>query len=106
MSSFTPPPQKKNTNHLSDELHKRVIGQDEAVDVVADAIQRSRAGLSDPNRPIASFMFLGPTGVGKTELAKALAQQLFNTEDAMVRLDMSEYGEKFSTTRLIGSPPG
>ena len=101
-----PPPQKKNTNHLSDELHKRVIGQDEAVDVVADAIQRSRAGLSDPNRPIASFMFLGPTGVGKTELAKALAQQLFNTEDAMVRLDMSEYGEKFSTTRLIGSPPG
>ena len=89
-----------------DELHKRVIGQDEAVDVVADAIQRSRAGLSDPNRPIASFMFLGPTGVGKTELAKALAQQLFNTEDAMVRLDMSEYGEKFSTTRLIGSPPG
>ena len=101
-----PPPKKKNTNHLSDELHKRVIGQDEAVDVVADAIQRSRAGLSDPNRPIASFMFLGPTGVGKTELAKALAQQLFNTEDAMVRLDMSEYGEKFSTTRLIGSPPG
>ena len=101
-----PPPPKKNTNHLSDELHKRVIGQDEAVDVVADAIQRSRAGLSDPNRPIASFMFLGPTGVGKTELAKALAQQLFNTEDAMVRLDMSEYGEKFSTTRLIGSPPG
>jgi len=103
---FDPPPKKKNTNHLSDELHKRVIGQDEAVDVVADAIQRSRAGLSDPNRPIASFMFLGPTGVGKTELAKALAQQLFNTEDAMVRLDMSEYGEKFSTTRLIGSPPG
>lgn len=90
----------------TDELHKRVVGQDEAVDVVADAIQRSRAGLSDPNRPIASFMFLGPTGVGKTELAKALAQQLFNTEDAMVRLDMSEYGEKFSTTRLIGSPPG
>ena len=114
-SSLPPPPfshphsnekTTPNSKKLSDELHKRVIGQDEAVDVVADAIQRSRAGLSDPNRPIASFMFLGPTGVGKTELAKALAQQLFNTEDAMVRLDMSEYGEKFSTTRLIGSPPG
>ena len=91
---------------LADELHQRVIGQDEAVDVVADAIQRSRAGLSDPNRPIASFMFLGPTGVGKTELAKALASQLFNTEDALVRLDMSEYMEKHSVSRLIGAPPG
>ena len=91
---------------LADELHQRVIGQDEAVDVVADAIQRSRAGLSDPNRPIASFMFLGPTGVGKTELAKALAAQMFNTEDAMVRLDMSEYMEKHSVSRLIGAPPG
>ena len=79
--------------HLADELHRRVIGQDEAVDAVADAIQRSRAGLSDPNRPIASFMFLGPTGVGKTELAKTLAEYMFNTEAAMVRLDMSEYME-------------
>ncbi|GIL72045.1 hypothetical protein Vretimale_553 [Volvox reticuliferus] len=92
--------------HLAWELHKRVIGQDDAVEAVADAIQRSRAGLSDPNRPIASFMFLGPTGVGKTELAKALAQFLFNTEDAMVRIDMSEYMEKHSVSRLIGAPPG
>ncbi|GIL45551.1 hypothetical protein Vafri_2760, partial [Volvox africanus] len=92
--------------HLAGELHKRVIGQDDAVEAVADAIQRSRAGLSDPNRPIASFMFLGPTGVGKTELAKALAQFLFNTEDAMVRIDMSEYMEKHSVSRLIGAPPG
>ena len=92
--------------HLPDELHKRVIGQDDAVDLVADAIQRSRAGLSDPNRPIASFMFLGPTGVGKTELAKALASFLFNTEDAIVRLDMSEYMEKHSVSRLVGAPPG
>ncbi|KAG2435116.1 hypothetical protein HXX76_007201 [Chlamydomonas incerta] len=92
--------------HLADELHRRVIGQEAAVDAVADAIQRSRAGLADPNRPIASFMFLGPTGVGKTELAKALAQFLFNTEDAMVRIDMSEYMEKHSVSRLIGAPPG
>eukprot|EP00878_Enallax_costatus_P004104 GHUV01004332.1.p1 GENE.GHUV01004332.1~~GHUV01004332.1.p1 ORF type:complete len:464 (+),score=125.73 GHUV01004332.1:365-1756(+) len=92
--------------HLPDELHKRVVGQDDAVEAVADAIQRSRAGLSDPNRPIASFMFLGPTGVGKTELAKALASFLFNTEDAMVRIDMSEYMEKHSVSRLIGAPPG
>ncbi|KAG2428621.1 hypothetical protein HYH02_014322 [Chlamydomonas schloesseri] len=92
--------------HLADELHKRVIGQEAAVDAVADAIQRSRAGLADPNKPIASFMFLGPTGVGKTELAKALAQFLFNTEDAMVRIDMSEYMEKHSVSRLIGAPPG
>ncbi|KAL6751303.1 ClpB chaperone, Hsp100 family [Haematococcus lacustris] len=92
--------------HLPEELHRRVIGQDEAVVAVADAIQRSRAGLSDPQRPIASFMFLGPTGVGKTELAKTLATFLFNTEEAMVRIDMSEYMEKHSVSRLIGAPPG
>eukprot|EP00798_Chlamydomonas_sp_ICE-L_P013397 gene13397-19248_t len=92
--------------HLPDELHKRVVGQGDAVEAVAEAIQRSRAGLSDPNRPIASFMFLGPTGVGKTELGKALASFLFNTEDAMVRIDMSEYMEKHSVSRLIGAPPG
>ncbi|MBF2084507.1 ATP-dependent chaperone ClpB [Thermoleptolyngbya sp. C42_A2020_037] len=92
--------------HLEDELHRRVIGQDEAVTAVADAIQRSRAGLSDPNRPIASFIFLGPTGVGKTELAKALASYLFDSEEAMVRIDMSEYMEKHAVSRLIGAPPG
>ncbi|MFB8789893.1 MAG: ATP-dependent chaperone ClpB [Potamolinea sp.] len=92
--------------HLEDELHKRVIGQQEAVTAVADAIQRSRAGLSDPNRPTASFIFLGPTGVGKTELAKALAAYLFDTEEAMVRIDMSEYMEKHAVSRLIGAPPG
>jgi ATP-dependent Clp protease ATP-binding subunit ClpB len=92
--------------HLGEELHKRVISQDEAVEAVADAIQRSRAGMSDPNRPIASFMFLGPTGVGKTELGKALANYLFNTDDAMVRIDMSEYMEKHTVSRLIGAPPG
>jgi ATP-dependent Clp protease ATP-binding subunit ClpB len=92
--------------HLEDELHRRVIGQDEAVTAVADAIQRSRAGLADPNRPTASFIFLGPTGVGKTELAKALAAYLFDTEDAMVRIDMSEYMEKHAVSRLIGAPPG
>ncbi|MCU0525559.1 MAG: ATP-dependent chaperone ClpB [Elainella sp. Prado103] len=92
--------------HLEDELHRRVIGQDEAVTAVADAIQRSRAGLADPNRPIASFIFLGPTGVGKTELAKALAAYLFDTEEAMVRIDMSEYMEKHAVSRLIGAPPG
>jgi len=92
--------------HLEDELHHRVIGQDEAVTAVSDAIQRSRAGLSDPNRPIASFIFLGPTGVGKTELAKALATFLFDTEEAMVRIDMSEYMEKHAVSRLIGAPPG
>ncbi|KAK9811777.1 hypothetical protein WJX72_009807 [[Myrmecia] bisecta] len=91
---------------LTDELHRRVIGQDEAVEAVADAIQRSRAGLADPDRPIASFMFLGPTGVGKTELAKALAEYLFNTQEAMVRLDMSEYMEKHTVSRLVGAPPG
>lgn len=92
--------------HLDDELHKRVIGQDEAVTAVSDAIQRSRAGLSDPNRPISSFIFLGPTGVGKTELAKALATYLFDSQDAMVRIDMSEYMEKHTVSRLIGAPPG
>jgi ATP-dependent Clp protease ATP-binding subunit ClpB len=92
--------------HLDQELHQRVIGQDEAVNAVADAIQRSRAGLSDPNRPIASFIFLGPTGVGKTELAKALAAILFDTEEAMVRIDMSEYMEKHAVARMIGAPPG
>ncbi|HEY9883106.1 MAG TPA: AAA family ATPase, partial [Thermosynechococcaceae cyanobacterium] len=92
--------------HLEDELHERVIGQQEAVTAVADAIQRSRAGLADPNRPTASFIFLGPTGVGKTELAKALAAYLFDTEDALVRIDMSEYMEKQSVSRLIGAPPG
>jgi ATP-dependent Clp protease ATP-binding subunit ClpB len=91
---------------LESELHQRVIGQHQAVSAVADAIQRSRAGLSDPNRPIASFLFLGPTGVGKTELSKALASVLFDSEDAMVRIDMSEYMEKHSVSRLIGAPPG
>ena len=92
--------------HLEDELHTRVIGQAQAVTAVADAIQRSRAGLSDPNRPIASFLFLGPTGVGKTELSKALASQLFDSDEAMVRIDMSEYMEKHAVSRLIGAPPG
>ena len=91
---------------LEDELHSRVVGQAQAVTAVADAIQRSRAGLSDPNRPIASFLFLGPTGVGKTELSKALASQLFDSDDAMVRIDMSEYMEKHAVSRLIGAPPG
>ncbi|MFN4067518.1 MAG: ATP-dependent chaperone ClpB [Thermosynechococcus sp.] len=92
--------------HLEEELHKRVVGQDEAVTAVAEAIQRSRAGLADPNRPIASFIFLGPTGVGKTELAKTLAAFMFDTEEAMVRIDMSEYMEKHAVSRLIGAPPG
>ena len=91
---------------LETDLHRRVIGQDQAVTAVADAIQRSRAGLSDPNRPIASFLFLGPTGVGKTELSKALANRLFDSDDAMVRIDMSEYMEKHTVSRLIGAPPG
>ena len=91
---------------LEDDLHRRVIGQNQAVTAVADAIQRSRAGLSDPNRPIASFLFLGPTGVGKTELSKALASRLFDSDDAMVRIDMSEYMEKHTVSRLIGAPPG
>ena len=91
---------------LEADLHQRVIGQNQAVTAVADAIQRSRAGLSDPNRPIASFLFLGPTGVGKTELSKALANRLFDSDDAMVRIDMSEYMEKHTVSRLIGAPPG
>ncbi|AKG22026.1 ATP-dependent chaperone ClpB [Calothrix sp. 336/3] len=98
--------EKEKLLHLEDELHHRVIGQEEAVTAVADAIQRSRAGLADPNRPIASFIFLGPTGVGKTELAKALAGYMFDTEEAMVRIDMSEYMEKHAVSRLIGAPPG
>ncbi len=92
--------------HLSEALHHRVIGQDEAVRAVAEAIQRSRAGIQDPNRPIGSFLFLGPTGVGKTELAKALAQTLFDDEQNMIRIDMSEYMEKYAVSRLIGAPPG
>ena len=92
--------------HLEEELHKRVIGQDEAIKAVSDAVRRSRAGLQDPKRPIASFNFLGTTGVGKTELAKALAEYLFNDETMMTRIDMSEYQEKFSVSRLIGAPPG
>ncbi|MBD1889980.1 ATP-dependent chaperone ClpB [Coleofasciculus sp. FACHB-SPT9] len=98
--------EKEKLLQLEDELHKRVIGQAEAVTAVADAIQRARAGLADPNRPTASFIFLGPTGVGKTELAKALAAYLFDTEEALVRIDMSEYMEKHSVSRLIGAPPG
>ena len=92
--------------HLPDDLHRRVVGQDEAVEKVSDAILRSRAGISDPNRPIGSFLFLGPTGVGKTELAKALAENLFDDEKNIVRIDMSEYMEKFSVSRLVGAPPG
>ena len=92
--------------HLEEELHRRVIGQEEAITAVSDAVRRSRAGLQDPKRPIASFIFLGTTGVGKTELAKTLAEYLFNDESMMTRIDMSEYQDKFSTTRLIGAPPG
>jgi ATP-dependent Clp protease ATP-binding subunit ClpB len=98
--------EKEKLLHLEDVLHDRVVGQEEAVVAIADAIQRSRAGLADPNRPIASFIFLGPTGVGKTELAKALAAYLFDTEESMVRIDMSEYMEKHSVSRLVGAPPG
>ena len=92
--------------HLEAELHKRVIGQNEAITAVSDAVRRSRAGLQDPKRPIASFIFLGTTGVGKTELAKALAEYLFNDETMMTRIDMSEYQEKHTVSRLIGAPPG
>lgn len=92
--------------HLADNLHKRVIGQDEAVDAVSDAVLRSRAGLQNPNKPLGSFLFLGPTGVGKTELAKALAENLFDSESHMVRIDMSEYMEKYSVSRLVGAAPG
>ncbi len=98
--------EKEKLLQLEDVLHDRVVGQEEAVTAIADAIQRSRAGLADPNRPIASFIFLGPTGVGKTELAKALAAYLFDTEESMVRIDMSEYMEKHSVSRLVGAPPG
>jgi len=91
---------------MEHDLHHRVIGQDEAVDAVSNAIRRSRAGLSDPNRPIGSFLFLGPTGVGKTELCKALANFMFDSDDAMVRIDMSEFMEKHSVSRLVGAPPG
>ena len=92
--------------HLEEELHQRVIGQDEAIEAVADAVRRSRAGLQDPKRPIGSFIFLGTTGVGKTELAKALAEFLFDDETMMTRIDMSEYQEKHSVSRLVGAPPG
>ena len=92
--------------HMEDRLHERVVGQDDAVKVVSNAVRRSRAGLQDPNRPIGSFIFLGPTGVGKTELAKALAEFLFDDERAMVRIDMSEYQEKHTVSRLVGAPPG
>ena len=92
--------------HMETELHKRVVGQDEAITAVSDAVRRSRAGLQDEKRPIGSFIFLGSTGVGKTELAKALAEYLFNDDNMITRIDMSEYQEKFSVTRLIGSPPG
>lgn len=98
--------EKSKLLHLEEELHKRVVGQDEAIEAVSDAIRRSRAGLQDNKRPIGSFIFMGTTGVGKTELAKALAEYLFNTEDAMIRFDMSEFQESYSVSRLIGSPPG
>ena len=98
--------EREKTLHLADELHKRVVGQDEAVEKVTEAILRSKAGIKDPSKPIGSFLFLGPTGVGKTELAKALAQNLFDDENNMVRIDMSEYMEKHSVSRLIGAPPG
>ena len=92
--------------HMEERLHGRVVGQDEAVESVSNALRRSRAGLQDPNRPIGTFLFLGPTGVGKTELARALAEFMFDSQDAMVRIDMSEYMEKHSVSRLVGAPPG
>ncbi|MBQ8031295.1 MAG: AAA family ATPase, partial [Butyrivibrio sp.] len=98
--------ERNKTLHLADELHQRVVGQDDAVTKVSEAIMRSKAGIKDPSKPIGSFLFLGPTGVGKTELAKSLAQALFDDENNMVRIDMSEYMEKFSVSRLIGAPPG
>ncbi len=98
--------ERSKTLHLAEELHKRVIGQDEGVELVTEAIIRSRAGIKDPTKPIGSFLFLGPTGVGKTELAKTLAESLFDDESNMVRIDMSEYMEKYSVSRLIGAPPG
>ncbi len=98
--------ERNKTLHLDDDLHRRVVGQDEAVTKVTEAIIRSKAGIKDPTKPIGSFLFLGPTGVGKTELAKALAASLFDDENNMVRIDMSEYMEKYSVSRLIGAPPG
>ena len=98
--------EREKLMRLGATLHERVIGQDKAVDAVADAVLRSRAGIKNRNRPVGAFLFLGPTGVGKTELAKALAQELFDDENAMVRLDMSEYMEKFAVSRLVGAPPG
>jgi len=98
--------ERNKTLHLGDELHKRVIGQDEAVAKVSEAIMRSKAGIKDPTKPIGSFLFLGPTGVGKTELAKTLAEKLFDNESNIIRIDMSEYMEKHSVSRLIGAPPG
>ena len=92
--------------HMEDRLHQRIVGQEQAVRSVSNAIRRARAGLQDPNRPLGSFIFLGPTGVGKTELARALAEYLFDDEKAMIRIDMSEYMEKHSVSRLIGAPPG
>jgi ATP-dependent Clp protease ATP-binding subunit ClpB len=92
--------------HMEERLHRRVIGQDEAINAVSNAIRRARAGLQDPNRPLGSLLFLGPTGVGKTELARALAEFLFDDEQAMVRVDMSEYQEKHTVSRMIGAPPG
>ena len=98
--------EKEKLLHLEDIMKKRVIGQDEAITKVTDAILRSRAGINDENRPIGSFLFLGPTGVGKTEVAKTLAEQLFDSEKNIVRIDMSEYMEKYSVSRLLGAPPG
>src|SRR5947209_11818838 len=98
--------EKKKLLRMEEAMAKRVVGQDEALHIVANAIRRSRAGLSDPRRPNGSFLFLGPTGVGKTEVCKALAEFLFDTEDAMIRVDMSEFMEKHSVARLIGAPPG
>ena len=91
---------------MGDDLRNRVIGQDEAIEKVVKSIQRNRVGLKDPNKPIGTFIFLGPTGVGKTELARAIAENLFDSEDSLIRIDMSEYMEKFSVSRLIGAPPG
>ena len=98
--------ERNKTLHLDEQLHKRVIGQDEAVIKITEAIIRSKAGIKDPTKPIGSFLFLGPTGVGKTELAKALAENMFDDESNIVRIDMSEYMEKYSVSRLIGAPPG
>lgn len=98
--------EKKKLAHLDEVLHQRVIGQDEAVKAVSEAVIRARAGIKDPNKPIGSFIFLGPTGVGKTELAKSLAEVLFNDEKSIIRIDMSEYMEKHTVSRLIGAPPG